>query len=111
MGDDAAGWRPACNDIFHGGHELRPEEWGRQPNDLLAPALRLRPELADLFAAMTAAGGEPMLTGSGPTVFSLSDDPERAATLARRLTGNNLRVTHTRTRTVPSAIQPIEEEL
>jgi 4-diphosphocytidyl-2-C-methyl-D-erythritol kinase len=90
--------------------ELRGNDWGRQPNDLLAPARRLRPELDDLFAAVTAAGGQPQLTGSGPTVFSLSDDPERAATLAARLTTNGLRVTHTRTRTAPPTVQPIEEE-
>ncbi len=90
--------------------ELRPDEWGRQPNDLLGPARRLRPELDDLVAAVTAAGGEPMLTGSGPTIFSLSDDPERAAALAGRLTDDGLRVTHTRTRTVPPIIQPIEED-
>jgi 4-diphosphocytidyl-2-C-methyl-D-erythritol kinase len=90
--------------------ELRPDEWGRQSNDLLAPARRLRPELDDLFGVVTAAGGEPMLTGSGPTVFSLFDDPERAATLAARLTTYGLRVTHTRTRIAPPTIQPIEEE-
>ena len=39
--------------------ELRPEEWGSAANDLLAPALRLRPRLADVMALMTAAGGEP----------------------------------------------------
>ncbi len=90
--------------------ELRPDEWGRQSNDLLAPARRLRPELDELFAAVTAGGGQPQLTGSGPTVFSLSDDPEQAATLAARLAGHGLRVTHTRTRTTPPTIQPIEEE-
>ena len=59
--------------------ELRPEEWGSAANDLLAPALRLRPRLADVMALMTAAGGEPRLTGSGPTLFTMTDDAERAA--------------------------------
>ena len=90
--------------------ELRPDEWGRRSNDLLAPARRLSPELDQVFAAVTAAGGEPMLTGSGPTVFSLFDDSECAAALAARLTTEGLRVTHTRTRTAPPTIQPIEEE-
>lgn len=90
--------------------ELRPDEWGRQENDLLAPARRLRPELDDLFAAVSAAGGRPMLTGSGPTVFSPADDAEQAAALAARLGSHGLRVTHTRTRTAPPTIQHIEEE-
>lgn len=90
--------------------ELRRDEWGRRENDLLAPALRLRPELDDLFAAVTAAGGEPHLTGSGPTIFSLSDDEHRAAALARRLRERGLRTTHTRTRTVAPSIHRIEED-
>ncbi len=36
--------------------ELRADEWGRQPNDLLAPALRLRPELAGIMAVVERAG-------------------------------------------------------
>lgn len=90
--------------------ELRPEEWGRQGNDLIAPALRLRPELADLLAVVSAAGGEPHLTGSGPTIFSLTDDPQRAATIAGRLRDRGLRTTHTRTRTTAPTIDRIEEE-
>lgn len=90
--------------------ELRPEEWGRRENDLLAPALRLRPELADLMAAVSAAGGEPHLTGSGPTIFSLTDDPQRAAALADGLRDRGLRTTHTRTRTTAPIIDRIEEE-
>lgn len=90
--------------------ELRPEEWGRRENDLLAPALRLRPELADLLAEVSAAGGEPHLTGSGPTIFSLTDDPQRAAALADRLRDRGLRTTHTRTRTTAPIIDRIEEE-
>lgn len=94
-------------DIFA---ELKPDEWGRQENDLLAPARRLRPELDDLFATMAAQGGQPTLTGSGPTIFSLDDDRERASALAERLSSGNLRVTHTRTRTTSPSIQRIEEE-
>jgi 4-diphosphocytidyl-2-C-methyl-D-erythritol kinase len=90
--------------------ELRPEEWGRRENDLIGPALRLRPELANLFAMVSAAGGEPHLTGSGPTIFSLTDDPQRAAAIAQRLAEQRLRTTHTRTRTTAPFIDRIEEE-
>jgi 4-diphosphocytidyl-2-C-methyl-D-erythritol kinase len=90
--------------------ELRADEWGRQENDLLAPARRLRPELDDVFAAVRRAGGRPMLTGSGATVFSLQDDAERATALAAALDGTGVRTTRTRTRTTGPAIQPIEED-
>jgi 4-diphosphocytidyl-2-C-methyl-D-erythritol kinase len=97
----------STRDVFA---ELRPDEWGRAENDLLAPALRLRPELGDLIATIGAAGGEPRLTGSGSTLFHLADDPEAAAALAGRLTSAGLRVTHTRTRQEPATIHAIEED-
>jgi 4-diphosphocytidyl-2-C-methyl-D-erythritol kinase len=90
--------------------ELRPDEWGRLENDLLAPARRLRPELDDLFAAVTRAGGAPRLTGSGPTIFSLTDDPDRADALAARLRADGLRATSTRTRDAAASIERIIEE-
>lgn len=90
--------------------ELRTAEWGRHENDLIGPALRLRPELADLYATVSAAGGEPHLTGSGPTIFCLTDDPQRAAALAQRVAEQGLRTTHTRTRTTAPSIHRIEEE-
>ena len=90
--------------------ELRPDEWGREPNDLLAPARRLRPEIDALFAVMRRAGGEPRLTGSGPTVFAVADDLERATSVVKRLTAEGVRATMTRTRTEPAAIEPIHEE-
>lgn len=90
--------------------ELRPDEWGRADNDLHAPARRLRPELDDLMALVTRAGGEPRLTGSGSTIFSLTDDPERASALADGLAASGLRVTVSRTRTTPTRIESIEEE-
>ncbi len=88
--------------------ELRPDEWGRGPNDLLAPALRLRPEIGDLLEAVRRAGAEAHMTGSGPTLFVLSDDAERATALARALAGHPVRVTISRTRTVPAGIERIE---
>ena len=90
--------------------ELRPDEWGRQENDLLAPARRLRPELDAMFAAVERAGGTPWLTGSGPTIFSLTDDAERAPALAATLRDAGLRTTVTRTRTEPAIIERIDEE-
>ncbi|MEO7295734.1 MAG: hypothetical protein ABIZ57_06295, partial [Candidatus Limnocylindria bacterium] len=89
--------------------ELRPDEWGRLQNDLLAPARRMRPELDDLFATVAHAGGQPRLTGSGPTVYSLADDPERASALADRLREAGLRVSVTRTRDAAASIERIIE--
>ena len=90
--------------------ELRAEEWGTADNDLLAPARRLRPELDDCIEAMRRAGGEPRLTGSGSTIFTLTGDPERAASIAAALSGRDLTVTLTRTRTASAPIERIDEE-
>lgn len=90
--------------------ELRADEWGTAPNDLLAPALRLRPELAAILELMERAGGSAQLTGSGPTVFTLTDDAEHAGAVADRLAAAGLRVTMTRTRTTPTTIEAIAEE-
>ena len=90
--------------------ELRPDEWGTASNDLLAPALRLRPELEGLMDAVAIAGGEPRLTGSGPTVFTMTSDAERAASIARRLAAHGVGVTLTRTRTGPARIETIADD-
>ena len=46
-------------------------------NDLEAPARALCPAIDPALEALRAAGVEdPMVTGSGPTVFGISDDPE-----------------------------------
>ncbi len=90
--------------------ELRPSEWGSLENDLLAPARRLRPDLDDLFAEVTRAGGTPRLTGSGSTVFSLASDPDEAASVAGALSRAGIRATITRTRTRPTTIDLIEED-
>jgi len=98
---------------------LREAEWSGsagQPtaklgrNDLLAPACRLRPELDDLFRLVVSAGGEPHLTGSGPTTFVLSDDPDRIEAIARRLLGAGVRVTRTRLRTEAASIEVMGDE-
>ena len=55
-------------------------------NDLQAPALRLRPELADTIAAACHAGALAVtLSGSGPTVAVLARDAEHARSLADAL--------------------------
>ena len=55
-------------------------------NDLQAPALRMRPELADTIAAARDAGALAVtLSGSGPTVAALARDAEHARTLAATL--------------------------
>ena len=90
--------------------ELRPDEWGSGPNDLLPAARRLRPELDALFALVVAAGGSPRLTGSGPTIFTLADDAESAAAIAGSLERAGARATVTRTRESPAAIEAIDDE-
>lgn len=95
--------------------ELRASEWdgaaGQPGNDLLAPARRLRPALDDIFALVVAAGGMPSLTGSGPTIFARTDDPERAAAIAARLRRVGVRITETRIRREPASIEPLSEEM
>ena len=94
--------------------ELRRDEWsgavtgaelalGR--NDLEAAARRLRPELNDVFRLVAGAGGEPHLTGSGPTLFALTNDPERAEGVAARLKRAGLTTTRTRLRLEPASIE------
>ena len=90
--------------------ELRPDEWGRLENDLLAPARRLRPKLDEVLLAVSGAGGHPQLSGSGPTVFSLADDVEQAAAIGAGIERAGFRATITRTRTRPAAIRAIDEE-
>lgn len=90
--------------------ELREEEWGSGANDLLAPAVRLRPEIGELAALMVAAGGEARMTGSGPTVFSATDDVDRARDVAARLARAGQRVTVTRTRAAAASIARSSEE-
>ncbi|MGH2488849.1 MAG: 4-(cytidine 5'-diphospho)-2-C-methyl-D-erythritol kinase, partial [Candidatus Limnocylindria bacterium] len=96
--------------------ELRRSEWtgpiteiDPQPaagrNDLEGAARRLRPELDDIVRIVAGAGGEPHLTGSGPTLFVLSDDPERADGVAARLRRAGLATTRTRLRPEPASIE------
>jgi len=103
-------------DVFR---ELRASEWSPDggpadplepgANDLLGPARRLRPEIDDLFRLVLAAGGVPHLTGSGPTVYALLDDAERAAAVARRLRRAGLRASETRLRREPASIEALTD--
>ncbi|HEX2140667.1 MAG TPA: 4-(cytidine 5'-diphospho)-2-C-methyl-D-erythritol kinase [Candidatus Limnocylindria bacterium] len=94
--------------------ELRAGEWSTEPdpeqNDLLAAARRLRPEIDELFRMVTAAGGAPRLSGSGPTVFSLTDDPERADAVVRRLLRAGVRASRTRLRREPASIELLDQQ-
>jgi 4-diphosphocytidyl-2-C-methyl-D-erythritol kinase len=91
--------------------ELRREDWGQgADNDLLTPALRLRPEIGDVMGSVERAGGEPRLSGSGPTVYALTDDAERADRMAEELSRQGLRVSRTRTRRAAASIERITEE-
>jgi 4-diphosphocytidyl-2-C-methyl-D-erythritol kinase len=57
-------------------------------NDLQAPALALRPELARALRAATEAGAAAALvSGSGPTVAALAEDEQHAVRLAAELAG------------------------
>lgn len=80
--------------------ELRERDWTHVPqpghNDLLAPARRLRPELDDVMRLVLAAGAEARLTGSGPTLYVLLDEADRADAMAARLERAGLRAQRTR---------------
>jgi 4-diphosphocytidyl-2-C-methyl-D-erythritol kinase len=100
---------------------LRPGEWSTDrgvpldplaaaANDLLPAARRLRPELDDLFRLVLGAGGIPRLTGSGPTVYTLTDDEARSSAVAARLRRAGVRVTETRLRAEPASIEPLSED-
>lgn len=94
--------------------QLRPDEWGSAEgpagNDLLAPARRLRPEIDEVMRLMAAAGVGPRLSGSGPTVFALTDDPGRADAVVARLGRAGLRATRTRLRREPASIEALSDD-
>lgn len=94
--------------------ELRRSEWAAPAdppapgrNGLLAPALRLRPELEDVMRLVLSAGLEPHMTGSGPTLYAVTDDAERAEAAARRLARAGLGATVTRYRAEPARIEVV----
>ena len=57
-------------------------------NDLESAALSLRPELAERLEAVRSAGAlGALVSGSGPTVFGVFEDPAAAGRAAKRLPG------------------------
>ena len=55
-------------------------------NDLMEPALELRPDLQETVDAGARAGAiMPLLSGSGPTVLFLCEDADEARQVAGRL--------------------------
>lgn len=65
-------------------------------NDLLAPAERLCPDIADARMRAAERGIELALTGSGPTLFAIGDDRRDALRIARILRRTGL-VAHAHT--------------
>jgi 4-diphosphocytidyl-2C-methyl-D-erythritol kinase len=55
------------------------------------------------------AGGEPRMTGSGSTIFALTDDPGRAGSIAAALGRAGVQVTRTRLRLEPAEIVELDE--
>lgn len=99
--------------------ELRPSDWSRERpeptvgpgrNDLLAAALRLRPELRHVFAAIERGGGEPHLSGSGSACFTMTDDPERAGAVASSLRAGGVRTMVTRLAVAAPAVEELPED-
>ena len=72
-------------DLIRGVHTARGAAGvaGLVANDLQAPALRLRPELADVLAELRGRGAlAAAVSGSGPTVFGIVEDRGAAERLA-----------------------------
>jgi 4-diphosphocytidyl-2-C-methyl-D-erythritol kinase len=62
-------------------------------NDLLVPAVTLRPEIKDGLAALLDAGALGAgMSGSGPTVFGMAAGPAEAEALGRKVAGRFARV-------------------
>jgi 4-diphosphocytidyl-2-C-methyl-D-erythritol kinase len=78
-----AGDRPrAPDELEHWAERLRAGEPPPAVNDLEPAARRLCPAIDRALEALREAGvARPLVTGSGPTVFGLSDDPEAPARL------------------------------
>ena len=61
---------------------------GRLYNGLQEAAFALAPETAEIHREMLEAGAlGALVSGSGPTVFGLAENPDRAGEIARRLEG------------------------
>lgn len=76
--DDVATWWATAPTDGHIPHDLF-------INDLTAPALTLRPDLAEVMEGITAEGATPLLSGSGPTIVAAVSTPQAGHNLAQRL--------------------------
>ena len=64
---------------------------GSLHNDLQAAALDLRPELAEVIAVAEEAGAlRAIVSGSGPTIAALVEDPGSAPRVSRALKASGL---------------------
>jgi 4-diphosphocytidyl-2-C-methyl-D-erythritol kinase len=90
--------------------ELRQADWGSGDpvgNDLAAPARRVRSELDELMRVVSGAGVTPRMSGSGPTLFAILDDAERADAVAARLERAGVSALRTRLRHEPASIEAV----
>lgn len=90
--------------------ELRQADWGSggpEGNDLVDPARRVRSELNELMRVMSEAGIRPRMSGSGPTLFAILDDAERADAVAARLERAGVSALRTRLRHEPASIEAV----
>lgn len=67
-------------------------------NDLLAPALQLAPEIGDIIKKLKDFGLKIVnMTGSGSTVFALSNDLKKLKEAAKKIDNDDVTVIITRT--------------
>lgn len=64
-------------------------------NDLTASAVSLAPEIQVALDAAAKVGAPALMSGSGPTVFALTDDPERAEAAAAAFASHGFEVART----------------
>jgi 4-diphosphocytidyl-2-C-methyl-D-erythritol kinase len=64
-------------------------------NDLTAPAVSLAPEIQVALDAAAEVGVPALMSGSGPTVFALTDDPGQAEAVAAAFTSRGFDVART----------------
>lgn len=76
----------------------------RLPNNLLAPATRVCPELAEVIASLRALGWDPRLTGSGSALFQVCIDRAEAESLTMRTWDLGLRAWAVRA--IPAPLPP-----
>lgn len=79
---DALATPRTADELAHAAERIREGGSFEHVNDLEGPARALCPAIDPALEALRAAGvRHPMVSGSGPTVFGLSDDPETVARL------------------------------